>query len=60
MQKKLFRKSPAKIKNMFMLTFYGGYLFSLQWNAGGSFLHTCINFVDQRPKLSLFDGSIIA
>ena len=28
-------------------------------NASGSFLQTCINFVDQRPKFSHFEGSII-
>ena len=32
----------------------------LQSNAIGSFLQTCIDFVEQRPKFSHFEGSTIA
>ena len=31
----------------------------MQSDASGSFLKTCINFVEQRHKFSHFEGSII-
>ena len=42
-----------------ILYIYWKYLLCLQSNASGSFLKTCINFVEQRLRFSQFEGSII-
>ena len=41
------------------LNIYREYLFCRQSNASGSFLQTCINFVEQILKFSPFESSII-
>ena len=51
------QKPSPKLKNMFYV--YWEYLICPQSNAIGSFLQTCINFVEQRLKFSHFEGSII-
>ena len=38
---------------------YRKYLLYLQFNASGSFLQKCIDFVEQRRKFPLCEGSII-
>ena len=48
-----------KIKEIQLLNIYREYLLCLQSNASGSFLQTCINFVEQPLSFSHFKGSII-
>ena len=52
-------KATPKIEKIYILNIYREQLFCLQSNASGSFLPTCINFVEQRLKFSHFVGSII-
>ena len=52
-------KTMPKIEKKTYLTFYREYMLFLQSTASGSFLQTCINFVEQRLKFSNFEGSII-
>ena len=58
------RKGTAKTmpkikKKKTYFTFYREYMLFLQSTASGSFLQTCINFVEQRRKFSNFEGSTI-
>ena len=53
-------KTTRKIENIYILNFSREYLFCLQSSASGSFLQTCINFVEQRLKFSHFEGTIIS
>ena len=52
-------KSHAQNWKICILYIYWEYLLCPQSNASGSFLQTCINFVEQRLKFSPFEGSII-
>ena len=52
-------KVTPKIEKIYILNNYREYLFCLQFNASGSFLQKCINFVERRLKFSHFEGSII-
>ena len=47
-----------KLKNICIIYLLGIFALS-QSNASGSFLQTCINFVEQRLKFSHFEDSII-
>ena len=53
------QKPRAKLKIYIDVKYLREYLLCLQSSASGSFLQTCINFVEQRLKLSHFEGSII-
>ena len=44
---------------MYIFNIDRAYLRYLQSSAGGIFLQTCINFVEQGLKFSHFEGSII-
>ena len=52
------QKEHPKLKK-YILNFYREYLVCQQSNASGSFLKTCINFVEQQLKFSRSEGSII-
>ena len=55
-------KEPQKtspILKKCILYIYWEYLLCLQFNASGSFLQTCIDFIEQLLKFSRFEGSII-
>ena len=52
-------KNHAQNWKKHLLHFYREYLLCLQSTASGSFLQTCINFVEQWRKFSHFEGSII-
>ena len=53
-------KAMPEIEIKYIFNIYREYLFYLQPNASGSFLQTCINFVEQRLNFSHFEGSIIS
>ena len=57
-QRKRNAEAKPKIEKKYLLSNYREYLFCLQSNASGSFLQTCINFVEQRLKFSHFEGGI--
>ena len=52
-------RNHAQNLKICILYIYSKYLLFLQSNASGSFLQTCINFVEQRLKFSHIEGSII-
>ena len=52
-------KATPKIEKSCILYIYREHLLCLQFSASGSFLQKCINSVEQRPKFSHFEGSII-
>ena len=56
MEKKSQKPHPRLKKT---LNFYREYLLCLQSSASGSFLQTCINFLEQRLQFSHSKGSII-
>ena len=56
--KRIAKAKPKIEKNMY-INIYWKYLLCPQSNASGSFLETCINFVEQGLKFSHFEGSII-
>ena len=58
-QRKRTTEATPKIKKRYFLNIYKEYLFCLQSNVSGSFLQTCINFVEQILKFSHFEGRII-
>ena len=51
------QKPRQKLKNIYIM--YLLRIFALQSNASGSFLQTCISFVQQSLKIPQFEGSII-
>ena len=53
------QKPRPKFKKYVNYIFTREYLLCLQSNASGSFLQTCINFVEQRLNFSHFEGSMI-
>ena len=53
------QKRHPKLKKICILYIYREFLLCLQFNGSGSFLQTCINFVEQLLKFSHFKGSII-
>ena len=55
----MYRKGKAQNWKICILYIYWEYLLRLQSNASGSFLQTCINFVEKWLKFSHFQGSII-
>ena len=57
-QRKRNAEAKPKIEKKYLLNNYREYLLCLQSNASGSFLQTCINFVEQRLKFSHFEGGI--
>ena len=52
-------KTTPKIERICLLYIYSEYFLCLQSNASERSLQKCINFVEQRLKLSHFEGSII-
>ena len=52
-------KATSKIENIYISDIYRKYLLCLKSSASGSCLQICINFVEQRLKISHFEGSTI-
>ena len=58
-EKKPQKPRPKLNKEICMLYIYREYLLCVQSNTSGSFLQKCIDFVEQRRKVSHFESSIM-